>query len=77
MTALETAARWPVLMFRWFRAIIPWLREVTGDDAYERYLEHWHHHHAAEDGQSERPLGRREFFRQRENERWNGVRRCC
>jgi uncharacterized short protein YbdD (DUF466 family) len=77
MTAFESAARWPMVFFRWLRAIAHWLREVTGDDAYERYLEHWHRHRAIEDGTSEHPLGRREFFRQRENERWNGVRRCC
>ncbi len=77
MTAFESAARWPMVFFRWLRAIAHWLREVTGDDAYERYLEHWQRHRPIEDGTSERPLGRREFFRQRENERWNGVRRCC
>ena len=64
------------------REVALWLRHVSGDDAYERYLEHWRRHHtisgeAGENGTGESPLGRREFFRQRENERWNGIRRCC
>ena len=74
--------RWLRAIALWFRAIARGLREVTGDDAYERYLEHWHRHHAisdeaGENKTSEKPLGRREFFRQREKERWNGIRRCC
>ncbi|MFZ0693984.1 MAG: CstA-like transporter-associated (seleno)protein [Alphaproteobacteria bacterium] len=77
MTALELSVRWPIALFRRLRAIARWLRAVTGDDAYERYLEHWQRHRPIEDGTNERPLGRREFFRRRENERWNGVRRCC
>jgi uncharacterized short protein YbdD (DUF466 family) len=51
-----------------------WLRALSGDDAYERYLEHWHHHHL-EDGGA--PLSRREFHRARESERWRGINRCC
>ena len=50
------------------------LREVTGDDAYERYLEHWRHHHL-EDG--EEPMSRREFHRAREDARWSRINRCC
>jgi uncharacterized short protein YbdD (DUF466 family) len=47
------------------------LRELTGDDAYERYLAHHCQHH---DGP---PLSRAEFFRQSQREKWDGVRRCC
>ena len=84
MTACKSAARWPIHLFHWFRGVAQWLRaivrglrEITGDDAYERYLEHWHRHHANLNQTVEKPLGRRDFLRQRENERWNGVRRCC
>lgn len=51
-----------------------WLRTATGDDAYERYLAHWHEHHEQDGG---KPLTRREFHRRREDERWNGINRCC
>lgn len=50
------------------------LRHVSGDDAYERYLEHWHAHHATE-GAS--PLDRKAFFRAEQERKWNGVKRCC
>ena len=50
------------------------LREVTGDDAYERYLEHWRVRHAA-DGAT--PLDRASFCREEQRRKWEGVRRCC
>lgn len=50
------------------------LRTVSGDDAYERYLEHWHVHHASEGGQ---PLERKAFFKAEQERKWNGVKRCC
>jgi uncharacterized short protein YbdD (DUF466 family) len=51
-----------------------WLREVSGDDAYERYLQHWQDKHAHEGGQ---PMSRKEFFASEQDRKWNGVRRCC
>lgn len=51
-----------------------WLRSASGDDAYERYLLHWHEKHAADGGQ---PLSRKAFFRAELDRKWNGVRRCC
>ena len=50
------------------------LRSISGDDAYERYLEHWQAHHASE---SEHPLERKAFFKAEQERKWNGVRRCC
>ncbi|MBZ0070760.1 MAG: YbdD/YjiX family protein [Thiohalobacteraceae bacterium] len=50
------------------------IRQLSGDDAYERYLAHWHIHHAAEGGE---PLSRRAFFKAEQERKWNGVRRCC
>ena len=50
------------------------LREVTGDDADERYLAHWHARHAA-DGSA--PLDRPTFCREELRRKWDGVRRCC
>jgi uncharacterized short protein YbdD (DUF466 family) len=50
------------------------LREVTGDDAYERYLAHWRAEHAAD---GERPLDRSSFYREEQRRKWDGIRRCC
>lgn len=50
------------------------LRELTGDDAYERYLAHWRTQHAADGGA---PLDRASFCRDEQRRKWEGVRRCC
>ncbi len=50
------------------------IREMTGDDAYERYLAHWRAHHSERDGV---PLDRAAFCREEQRRRWDGVRRCC
>jgi len=49
-------------------------RELTGDDAYERYLTHWRDHHAEADRE---PLSRAAFCRDEQRRKWDGVRRCC
>ncbi|MCB5186435.1 YbdD/YjiX family protein [Methylobacillus caricis] len=48
------------------------LRTLSGDDAYERYLGLYVRH-----GHAEPPLSREEFFRAWQEEKWNGVKRCC
>lgn len=48
------------------------VRQLSGDDAYERYLDH---HAACHAGM--RPMSRREHFQRSEREKWEGVRRCC
>ncbi len=48
------------------------IRRLSGDDAYERYLRHCAQHHA---GQT--PLPRAEFFKQWQDRKWSGVKRCC
>jgi uncharacterized short protein YbdD (DUF466 family) len=50
------------------------LRELSGDDAYERYLAHWRSHH--DDGHAA-PLDRAAFYREEQRRKWEGVRRCC
>ncbi len=50
------------------------VRTISGDDAYERYLEHWHKHHSSKDGQ---PLDCKTFFATEQSRKWDGVRRCC
>ncbi|HZT02563.1 MAG TPA: YbdD/YjiX family protein [Steroidobacteraceae bacterium] len=52
-------------------AVIAWLRAVSGDDAYERYLTHQARAHEGP------PLDRRTFYEEREQRKWSGVSRCC
>jgi uncharacterized short protein YbdD (DUF466 family) len=52
-----------------------WLREVSGDDAYERYLAHWHALHRAD--AAEPLVDRAAFFKMEQRRKWEGVRRCC
>jgi len=49
-----------------------YLRQVTGDDAYERYVAHQQVAHAGEPA-----LTRQEFFKKRQDEKWSKVTRCC
>ena len=54
------------------------VRRLSGDDAYEQYLKHYAEHHQAEDGQADQPpLSREEFFKQWQDNKWKGVKRCC
>ncbi len=48
------------------------LRQLSGDDAYERYLEHLTQHHP-----EKMPLDKAEFFKQWQEEKWSGIKRCC
>ncbi len=48
------------------------IRRLSGDDAYDRYLAHYAEHHPAEP-----PLSREEFFKQWQDDKWKGVKRCC
>ncbi|HTQ98521.1 MAG TPA: YbdD/YjiX family protein [Candidatus Acidoferrum sp.] len=48
------------------------LRELSGDDAYERYLKH---HTAVHPGKA--PLDRASWFREEQKRKWDGIRRCC
>jgi uncharacterized short protein YbdD (DUF466 family) len=57
-----------------FQRLWALLRELTGDDAYERYLAHWRTQHSAEGGA---PLDRASFCREEQRRKWEGVRRCC
>jgi len=52
------------------------IRELSGDDAYERYLQHYAKHHASMED-AEFPLSREAFFKQWQDDKWKGVKRCC
>jgi uncharacterized short protein YbdD (DUF466 family) len=66
-SALLKASRW--LSRGW--AV---LREASGDDAYDRYLEHLRECPARQDHV---PLTRAAFFAAEQRRKWDGVRRCC
>ena len=57
---------------RWLTAGWRYLREVSGDDAYERYLAH----HAAKHANT-KPMTPKEYFAERQRQKWSGVTRCC
>lgn len=48
------------------------VRRLSGDDAYERYL-----HHHAQAHPDQKPLSRKAFFQREQDRKWGGVRRCC
>jgi len=50
------------------------IREISGDDAYERYIAHRRQCHGAS---SSAPLDRAAFFKDEQRRKWEGVRRCC
>ena len=60
------------------------IRRLSGDDAYEQYLRHFHEYHAephaheeSDSVESREPLSREEFFKQWQDKKWKGVKRCC
>jgi uncharacterized short protein YbdD (DUF466 family) len=54
------------------RKCLAYLRQVSGDDAYERYLAHHHQHHA-----DQAILNRRAFYIAEQQRKWTGMKRCC
>ncbi len=52
------------------------IRQLSGDDAYERYLKHYAQVHAAQPDAA-LPLSRAAFFKQWQEQKWTGVKRCC
>ena len=51
---------------------LAFIRTLSGDNAYEKYLEkHFQDHCSAQ------PLSKKEFFKQETERKWNGIRRCC
>jgi uncharacterized short protein YbdD (DUF466 family) len=57
---------------RWIAAGWSYLRTVSGDDAYERYLAH---HSAAHSGEA--LMSRKDYFTEMQRRKWSGVSRCC
>jgi len=57
-----------------FKRLWQIMRNLSGENAYERYLAHWHDHHSI--GESA-PLDRKAFYKQQQERKWNGINRCC
>jgi uncharacterized short protein YbdD (DUF466 family) len=56
------------------------IRSLSGDDAYEKYLKHYAEVHAGLEEPSEglpKPLSREDFFKEWQDKKWKGVKRCC
>lgn len=65
-------------MFTWLKSLWGSVRQLSGDDAYERYLQHYAEH-LAEAGAAEisPPLSKEAFFKEWQDGKWKGVKRCC
>lgn len=63
------------------------IRRLSGDDAYEQYVQHYQQHLAdyssnkgvAENSNAEHTplLSREAFFKQWQEKKWTGIKRCC
>jgi uncharacterized short protein YbdD (DUF466 family) len=62
---MGTRLNWPRLL--WQR-----IRELSGDDGYERYLAHQAVAHP-----DSTPLSRAAWFAREQQQKWTGVKRCC
>jgi uncharacterized short protein YbdD (DUF466 family) len=51
------------------------LRRLSGDDAYEHYLVRYALKHSG--NVAHPPLSKAEFFKQWQDEKWKGIKRCC
>jgi uncharacterized short protein YbdD (DUF466 family) len=49
-----------------------WIRQLSGDDAFERYRAH---QLACHPGAT--PMDRAEFYAHEQRRKWSGVSRCC
>jgi uncharacterized short protein YbdD (DUF466 family) len=74
LSRLPAPAVWWIPNFVWRLLWHVWhfVREVSGDDAYERYLQHvtWFHPDLA-------PMSRSEHFKFRQEQKWDRLSRCC
>lgn len=59
-------------MTRALQSLWRFIRALSMDDAYERYLTH---HRAAHADRA--PLDRRAFYLKEQQRKWTGVSRCC
>ena len=57
------------------------IRRLSGDDAYEQYIQHYVEAHANSEGfavgDNNVPLSREAFFKEWQDKKWKGIKRCC
>ena len=56
-----------------FKMVWQAVRQLSGDDAYERYLRHHALHHVDDSAL----LSKKDFFKRWQDEKWQGIKRCC
>jgi uncharacterized short protein YbdD (DUF466 family) len=61
-------------MFKAVKVFWQAIRQLSGDDAYERYLIHYAQHHQIDGNEL---LSKKEFFKRWQDDKWRGVKRCC
>ena len=61
-------------MTEWRAVLITLWQTWNGDLAYQRYLRHWHAHHASSE---DKPMERKAFFATEMQRKWSGIKRCC
>ncbi|MDI1362940.1 YbdD/YjiX family protein [Methylotenera sp.] len=67
-------------MLEKLKAFWRYVRRLTGDDAYEQYLKHFADNHTNQEGLAEEaliPLSREAFFKEWQDKKWKGIKRCC
>jgi len=71
-------------MLEKLKAFWRYVRRLTGDDAYEQYLKHFaenHSEHRADSADPAEnaliPLTREAFFKEWQDKKWKGIKRCC
>jgi uncharacterized short protein YbdD (DUF466 family) len=68
------------IIFSKFKVFWQNIRRLSGDDAYEQYLKHYAEAHASTADISEdasAPLSREAFFKEWQDKKWKGIKRCC
>jgi uncharacterized short protein YbdD (DUF466 family) len=66
--------RWSAATTAWRLLCAAWyfMRQVSGDDAYERYREHMLRAHSGQPA-----MTRSEYYRLRTEQKWSRANRCC
>lgn len=62
-----------VKLYYFIKRMYQCTRQLSGDDAYDRYLASFANHHHID----EVPLCRKVFFKRREDAKWHNINRCC
>jgi uncharacterized short protein YbdD (DUF466 family) len=57
-----------------FKSIWKFIRTLSGDDAYEVYLNNFT---ICVNHPDKQPLSRKDFYHQQLQEKWNKINRCC